>query len=79
MCYRVLCALRSCAILQQMTVDVTTGQCVTAFCVLCVLAVHKVPIDVNTGLAAYDCPHCLDRFATAQSLNCHLESHLEVR
>ncbi|KAL8578370.1 hypothetical protein ACOMHN_031744 [Nucella lapillus] len=28
--------------------------------------------------AAYDCPHCILRFATAQSLNCHLESHKEV-
>ncbi|KAK7486462.1 hypothetical protein BaRGS_00022263 [Batillaria attramentaria] len=32
-----------------------------------------------TAYTAYDCPHCDDRFATAQSLNSHLESHEEVQ
>lgn len=32
----------------------------------------------TSSYTAYDCPHCPDRFATAQSLNSHLESHPEV-
>ncbi|KAK7091024.1 hypothetical protein V1264_010742 [Littorina saxatilis] len=41
---------------------------------------ESVPVSFMEGVtvAAYDCPHCLDRFATAQSLNCHLETHQEV-
>ena len=38
------------------------------------------PEDVDGNeITGYDCPYCTDRFATAQALNSHLDSHIEVR
>ncbi|KAK0066543.1 zinc finger protein 506 [Biomphalaria pfeifferi] len=34
-------------------------------------------IEINHS--GYDCPYCPDKFATAQALNSHLETHVEVK